>query len=99
MKLSAKAQRFVAEAARDLSGTGRRDLLLSWLDRSGEQDLPPQIATLALGALERFEFWLRQRLESGAVDEDQRADLMNDIAFVHSIESDLRHAAERSTAG
>ena len=96
MKLSAKAQRFVAEGARDLSGSERRDRLLSWLDRYGGQELPPQIVTLALGALERCEFWMRQRLESSGLDEDLRADVMNDIAFIHSIESDLRRVTERS---
>jgi hypothetical protein len=99
MKLSAKAQRFVAEAARDLTGTDRRDRLLAWLDRSPGQEVPPQIAMLALNALERCEYWMRQRLESGQIDDDQRADLMNDIAFVHSIEHGLRGVTERVPSG
>lgn len=97
MKLSAKAQRFVAEGARDLGGTERRDRLLSWLDRSGGQELPPEIVTLAIGALERCEFWMRRRLDSSALDEDQRADVMNDIAFIHAIESDLRRVTGHRT--
>jgi hypothetical protein len=90
MKLSPKAHRFVTEAVRDLRGASGRDRLLSWLDRSAGEEIPPEIATLALDALERFEYWMRQRLEAGDVDEDQRSDLINDIAFVHAVESDLK---------
>ncbi|MGO8916519.1 MAG: hypothetical protein ACLQJR_11495 [Stellaceae bacterium] len=99
MKLSPKAHRFVTEAVRDLRGTSGRERLLSWLDRSAGQELPIEIALLALGALERLEYWMRQRLESGDIDEDQRSDLMNDIAFIHSIENDLKRETARGAVG
>ncbi len=94
MKLSPKASRFVAEAARDLNGTGARDRLLSWLDRSAGQEIPPDIAILALKALDRLEYWMRKRFESAEADEDQKADLANDIAFIHSVVSDLLRVEE-----
>jgi hypothetical protein len=94
MKLSSKAHRFVTEAARELQGPQRRDQLLSWLDRSLGAELPPEIGALALSALERLEYGMRRRLESSELDEDQRADLMNDIAFIHSIESDIKRDLE-----
>ena len=96
-KLSPKAHRFVVEAARELSGPQRRDQLLSWLDRSPGAELPPEIASLVLSALKRLEYWMKQRLDSGEIDDEQRADLMNDIAFIHSIESDLRRELERAS--
>ncbi len=98
MKLSPKAHRFITEAARELNGADRRDALLSWLDRSRGQELPGNIAALALSALVRFEYWMRVRLQSGDLDEDQRADLMNDIAFIHTVQSELRRESERQSA-
>ncbi len=55
------------------------------------------MACLASAALQQLEYWLRQRLESGKLDEDQRADAANDIAFIHSIDSDLRREMARAT--
>jgi hypothetical protein len=81
MKLSPKACRFVAEAARrDLQGAGGRDALLAWLDTSSTQELPESIARLALNALERMEYWMARRLEADDTDEDQPADLGSGIA-------------------
>ncbi|MGH6988812.1 MAG: hypothetical protein ACREFD_15665 [Stellaceae bacterium] len=95
MKLSPKASRFVAEAAADLSVAANRQYLLDWLDQSAGRELPRQIATLALDALDRFESRLRQEIEGG-VDEDQAADLSNDIAFIRSVKSDLQKEISRA---
>jgi hypothetical protein len=53
--------------------------------------------SVRLTLLERLEYWMRRRLESGELDEDQRADLMNDIAFIHSIESDIKRDLESAS--
>jgi hypothetical protein len=95
MKLSPKARRFVTEATGHLN-TGERDRLLAWLDRFGEQELPSAIAQLALRALERFEREMTRQLKTGDLDENQKADAMNDIAFIRSVMSDLRQKKSRA---
>ncbi|HEX9464019.1 MAG TPA: hypothetical protein VGB82_15585 [Alphaproteobacteria bacterium] len=88
MKLSPKAHRFVAEAVRELPIGRDRDRLRDWMERSKTgEDVPPDIAHLALKALQNFETRMRERLRGA--DEDLGADLMNDISFVRAIESDL----------
>jgi hypothetical protein len=95
MKLSQKAHRFVAEAIRDLPDPGARDRLRSWMRRPLGETLPPDIAALTLTALERFETWMKECLETANADEDRRADLINDIRFVQTIENDLRKEGVR----
>lgn len=96
MKLLPKASRFIAAAAGGLASTGERDRLLAWLDKSATQEVPRQIAALALRALERSEQGMKQQIDTDGIDEDRKADLMNDIAFIRSVKSDLRHEASRA---
>jgi hypothetical protein len=95
MKLSPKAHRFVVEAIRDLPDPTARDRLRSWMRRPAGENLPPDIASLTLAALERFETWMQECLEASRADEDRQADLVNDIRFVQAIESDLRKEGVR----
>lgn len=96
MKLSPKARRFVTEAAGCLVDAGEKDRLLAWLGQFGERDLTPMIAKLALRALERCELEMMRQLKTGGLDEDDKADTMNDIAFVKSVIWDLRHKKSRA---
>jgi hypothetical protein len=100
MKLSPKARRFVAEAIRDLPTAIARNPLRSWVtwvEGTGEAEMPPEIASLTLTALQRFETWMRECLEANRANEDKEAELINDIRFVQSIEKALQregvHAA------
>jgi hypothetical protein len=90
MKLTPKAHRFVAEAIRDLPDARARDRLRAWIQRSPDEVLPPDIASLTLTALERFETWLTECLRTPKLDDDRQAEIINDIRFIQAIESDFR---------
>ena len=98
MLLTPKAHRFVCEAIRDLPDAGARERLRSWMHQSTTESMPPDIASLALTALERFETWMRECLEASRANEDKEAELINDIRFVQAIESDLRKAGIRAAS-
>jgi hypothetical protein len=90
MKLSPKAQRFVAEAIRDLPDAMARDRLRGWVTGTSGEEMPPDVASLTLTALQRFETWMKECLEASRADEDKEAELINDIRFIQSIESALQ---------
>jgi hypothetical protein len=93
MKLSPKAYRFVIQAIRDLPDAMAREGVRAWMEAPAGRDLPPGIADLALSALEQFGQSMKQYLGSGHLDEDQRAEVINDLRFIDAIESDLRRDA------
>lgn len=93
MKLSPKAQRFVIEAARGLKDSGAKDRLLSWISRAPQTDLPDDIAPTTLAALESLEAWMMTRLEASRSDENQEAEIINDIRFIQTLERGLKRAA------
>jgi hypothetical protein len=92
MKLSPKAQRFVAEALRDLPPGIDRDRLRDGLSRISNDELPAEYAPLALTALQRFETWLKECLKDVRHNEEKEADLINDIRFIQSVEKLLVQA-------
>ena|ERR1700685_3992337 len=98
MKLAPKAQRFLVEALRDLPDAKGRDRLRSWIENDAGNELPPDIASFALSAFEQFEYWMKQKLESGRLDDDQRADIINDLSFVHAVENDLKKVGGKRAA-
>jgi hypothetical protein len=94
IKLSPKAMRFIDRAARDLPADDRS--VWERVDRDPSKALPDDAAKVALMALERFAGRLRDRLAAGGLDDDETADLSNDLGFVCAIESDLRKQITRS---
>ena len=89
--LSPKATRFVARAMRDASDMDKA--IWAAIDHDTSKDIPPAAVSVALTALGLYEQRLRARLNSGALDEDETADLSNDLGFVCSLERGLRNAA------
>jgi hypothetical protein len=86
MKLSPKAQRFVAAAVRDLPSAIDRDRLRTGLRSIRNEEMSGGFAPLALAALCRFEIWLKECLEASRNDEEKEAELINDIRFVQTVE-------------
>jgi hypothetical protein len=91
MVLSPKARRFVADAIADF-GDGRARALWGSFQRDPGSELSPEIARIALRALEFVQRGMAQRIESGSLDEDEVADLTNDLQFIRSLETDLRRS-------
>lgn len=92
MRLSPKAKRFVAAAVRDLPSAIDRDRLRTGLASTSDEEMPADLAPLALTALQRFETWLKECLEVSRHDEEKEAELINDIRFVQSVEKLLTRA-------
>jgi hypothetical protein len=90
MKLSPKAHRFIARAIRDFPDVAEGEQLRAWAGAGPGNDLPAEIAPLVLNLLSRFEGWMKERLGSGRLDEDQRAETINDLRFIYAIQSDIR---------
>jgi hypothetical protein len=88
-KLSPKALRFIDAAMNETQDDTAR---AAWarFGRSAANELPAPLARAALTALEATELRMRKALASAALEEDEAADLSNDLGFVVAIESDLR---------
>ncbi len=59
----------------------------------GKGRVPSHVANVAVNALQRLERFLRTRIDSVEVSEDEAADLCNDVAEIHSTTEALRAAA------
>jgi hypothetical protein len=86
--LSPKASRFVAIAMREASEHDRA--IWEAVDHDTSKELPAAAMKAALNALSQYEERLRTRLMASD-DEDEMADLSNDLGFVCSIERGLRN--------
>lgn len=96
MKLTLKAQRFIAEASRDLPEGTSRDRLRSWVEGAPGREIPADVAVLALNALKFFERWLLRSIDSGRLTEDQQAEMINDVGYVRAIAVDLSRETGRT---
>jgi hypothetical protein len=88
IKLSPKAARFVDTAMRDMDPRSRA----IWESVDPKRDLPPEAVKVVLSALDHFERFLRGRLESPRLSEDEAADLSNDLGFICAIVRELSKA-------
>lgn len=96
MMLSPKARRLVAEAVRDLPDAKARDTWRAWAEEARPGALPQSVAVVALDALQLAARQIKDRLESGVLDEDRYAELANDLGFIRAVASDLqREVASR----
>jgi hypothetical protein len=59
----------------------------------GKGRVPSHVANVAMNALGRLERFLRTRIDSVEVSEDEAADLCNDVAEVRSTTEAIRTAA------
>ncbi len=48
-------------------------------------DPPENVVPLILEALAHAEKWMKRRLENKSLDEDERADIINDLSFADSV--------------
>jgi hypothetical protein len=78
--LSPKALRFIAVAMRYASDGDRA--LWAAMDIDTSDDIPLPAARAAFNALTSFERRLRERLDQPGLDENETADLSNDLGFV-----------------
>jgi hypothetical protein len=88
-KISPKARRFIDEA---IKATQDHSAKTAWarFGRTGASDLPDPVAHAALAALEAAARRMRAALASASLEEEEAADLSNDLGFVIAIEADLR---------
>ena len=85
--LSPKAIRFIEIAMGEIEDQGVRSVWNA-TDRDVGGPLPDAAARAALTALHQFEHRLHVRLEQ-STDEDETADISNDLGLVFAIKSDL----------
>ena len=87
-KLSPKATRFVDFAMRDMDHQSKA----VWEGIDPKRDLPPEAVKVVLSALDHFERFLRVRLASPRLSEDEASDLSNDLGFICATEQELSKA-------
>lgn len=96
--LSPKAKRLIDSAVSQLADEKQREDWTAWTlahprarnpataaDDPGEP-IPVGVAAVALTALDRKAAALKDRLGSPALDEDEQADLENDLTFIGNVE-------------
>jgi hypothetical protein len=91
-KLSPKAMRFV-DAAVSKSKSEQIRAVWSAYKRAPAKELSDEVARAALGALQKAERELRNRLQA-SLGEDETADLSNDLGFIRAIKRDLTRSLE-----
>jgi len=105
MTLTPQAHRLIAEAVRALPDGRSRDRWRSFAE-SARDELPSDVAVIVLEALQGMARHLEERLGATALDEDQEADILNDLGYIRAIEAGLGKedpkspsAREKSKAG
>jgi len=93
MILSTKARRFVSAAVDQLPDDYVRDVWRSF-ERGPDRDISPKVADAALRALQRAERNIALRLKSEKLDENEEADLANDLYFIQAVENDLKRVLQ-----
>ncbi|MGH7052471.1 MAG: hypothetical protein ACREFA_01440, partial [Stellaceae bacterium] len=88
-KLSPKSRRFIAAVIEE-AGNPRAQEIWGALDKNTPQDIPPAAEHAALIALSEYERQLLAALRRPGLDEDEAADLSNDVATVRAIVRTLR---------
>jgi hypothetical protein len=98
IRLSSKAIGFVEDAILELPEAEQRAKAL-WRDQVHDDQLGPDVAKVALMALQNAEKSFKLQLEHGFLGEDEAADVINDIEFIRAIESDLERDLGMPSAG
>ena len=93
-KFTPKATRFIDAAVDEMADREVRAIWSSVRHDPGSE-MPDRVARAALSALDHYERQLWTQLTKYPVDEDEAADLSNDLGFVRSVESDLRRQVDR----
>jgi hypothetical protein len=94
MMITPQACRRIGGAVRALSDTHSRERWGAWAQQGCPNqvrtDVPYEIAAIALEALSSAERRIEARLGEDTLDEDQQADLINDLGYIQAIETALR---------
>jgi hypothetical protein len=93
MILSVKARRFISAAVDQLLDDYVRDVWRAF-EREPDRGVSPKVADAALRALERAERSIALRLKSENLDENEEADLANDLYFIQAVQSDLKRVLQ-----
>ena len=95
MIITPQARRLITGAVRALPDARSQKRWEAWAGQAGPSEIrdnvPYDIAEIALEALTETERGIEERLGQKALDEDLEADLLNDLAYVQSIEAALRN--------
>jgi len=97
MMLSAKAKRIVTEAVASLPDSAARETWRAFATAHRET-IPSDVADIALRALEAARRDVTARLKRHGLDDDERADLGNDLNFIRAVEGDLRKQRSQEQA-
>jgi hypothetical protein len=89
MKLSSKAIRFISFGVRQLDARAQ-EVWLRWVDRQHDGVITPDIAPIVDSALVALEHHILDAVIHKTTIEDVKADMMNDVGFIHAIQSDLK---------
>ncbi|MGH7036864.1 MAG: hypothetical protein ACREE1_01830 [Stellaceae bacterium] len=94
--LSAKARLFLEAALADPRTGWLHGEVLSLGPDPWSKPLSPYTARVALDALGETEKQIRDRIGETDVDDDEEADLVNDLGFVYAVRSDLQKSLKGS---
>ena len=87
MKLSIKALRIVAIGVSQLDDQAKK-AWARWTDRYPDGTITPEIALVVDSALVALEHLILDNYSRAP--EDYRPDMINDMGFIHAIQSDLK---------
>jgi hypothetical protein len=96
MMLTPRARRTVSAAVEQLSDSDLRDKWRAWERRGATGELPSEITAIARDALHLAERNLQKRLDTASLDENEEADILNDLGYIHAIETGLKVNRSRS---
>jgi hypothetical protein len=96
MILTPRARRTVDAAIQHLPDSRLRDKWRAWEKQDAIGDLPGEIAAIVGNALQLAEQNLQKRLESSSLDENEQADILNDLGYIQAIEAGLKESRARS---
>ncbi len=100
MILTPRAKRVVSEAMRALpSGSAARDRWYSWAEYPNAYEIPSDLVPLVQEALSFIERACEARLNFRPLNEDEEADLLNDLGYIRAIENELRREVARGLVG
>ncbi len=91
MVLTPKSLRFIAMAIEEV-GDPSAKVVWRALDKDTSKDIPPAAGRVAWIALSKYERRLLTALGRPGIDEDEAADISNDIGTVRAIERTLEQA-------
>jgi hypothetical protein len=90
VRLSPKAVLFIRSALEEPDADPLRQAVVDLEPDPWARDLTPRAAEIALEILVFAEEKMRRALDAPGLDEDDEADLLNDLGFVDSVEACLR---------